>query len=1315
MIRALYVDDEESLLELTKLFLERDERIMAVDTCDNAREAIGRLEQEEFDVVVSDYEMPDMDGIGLLKEIRSRDDDVPFILFTGRGREEVAIEAIDNGADFYIQKGGDPRSQFTELLHKMNVAVDHWRGLKEVKGFCDIVNHMQTGLIILQTGDLGDPEACTVLSMNPVASALAGEWGFEEGSTIGHIISTLPPEAKDRLSGLLWKVYETGESESINSVEIIEEDGGRSYYDMEIIRHDKGRMALLFQDVTAWVKSLVEGEASEQRAELQRTAAVSLAMDRAVSSGEIPAAFHRMTEAICGGIGARRCSIWEVDEHAEEMRCLSLYDGPSASHGECPVADYERARPYLDRLKDNIILKSEDISDDLELSDHRQGCIMSEDACSMIDTGMVVDGELRGVICLESCDGPRCWLNDEEAFMGNMSALGAQVLLAHDRNLALGASQEGEKKLSLAIENSDMGVWEWYPRTGEAEVNDRWLEAHGYTPEELRPISIETWRGLCHPDDIAASEQAMKEHFDGASDHYQCVVRLRCKDGGWAWVKDHGQVMERDDEGRPLRVIGTHADITKEKEAELELQHSYDMLSYIVENSTAAIAIHDRDLNYLFVSKGYKQQYGVEGDIIGKHHYEVFPDLPQKLREVHQRCLRGAVESAEMDSYEHEDGSVDWTRWECMPWYQKDGSIGGIVVNTEVITEQVEEKERLRRTEELFTILNENTADNITILDMDLNVVFTTTSLQVFGRHTAEEETGKNISEIMTPESYRNAVSVLERSLQELEEGKAPQDIFHTLELEDYHKDGHTVWVEVNANFLLDYYGRPEGIIAVSRDITERKAAERKLAESEMLYRTLIEASNTGAWEISALDRKVWCSPEYYTMLGHPPDMGQAEGGDSMENALFDLIHPEDRDAAARRLLSYIESGSTSLYESQFRMRRADGSHASILSRGRRLTEEDGRPADNIVGAHIDISSQIEAFEVMLETRTQMADVIRNLPDPTMVVSRDGTVLYWNKAMEEITGVAAEEIVGRGDQEYSVPFYGERRPVLLDLALNPDSGTERHYEHIERRGDTMAVDDVPVTIGGKKMRLWAMARPIYGCKGELIGAIETVRDVTDRKLAEEALRSANRQLTLLTGVTRHDVLNQTLALGGFLRMMLDDPDMRTSELIERLMEITEKIHSQIDFTKLYGDIGSQAPEWQQLEDTLPPEQDFDGLRLENDTEGIMVFADTMLPKVFTNLLDNTLRHGDGANIVRLGHRVDDGHLTIFWEDDGKGIDADDKQRIFERAHGINTGMGLFIIKEILAITGIEIEETGAPGKGARFELRIPPGRYRSGH
>ena len=144
-ISVLYVEDEENLLEIGKIFLEKNKDIR-VDISFSAQQALEALHTGSYDAVISDYQMPEMDGITFLQEVRRLCGDIPFILFTGRGREEIVIQAINNGVDFYLQKGGDLESLFAELAHKIKQAVKRKQAERSVreseKRFYDIIDFL---------------------------------------------------------------------------------------------------------------------------------------------------------------------------------------------------------------------------------------------------------------------------------------------------------------------------------------------------------------------------------------------------------------------------------------------------------------------------------------------------------------------------------------------------------------------------------------------------------------------------------------------------------------------------------------------------------------------------------------------------------------------------------------------------------------------------------------------------------------------------------------------------------------------------------------------------------------------------------------------------------------------------------------------------------------------------------------------------------------------------------------------------------------------------------------------------------------------
>jgi signal transduction histidine kinase len=229
------------------------------------------------------------------------------------------------------------------------------------------------------------------------------------------------------------------------------------------------------------------------------------------------------------------------------------------------------------------------------------------------------------------------------------------------------------------------------------------------------------------------------------------------------------------------------------------------------------------------------------------------------------------------------------------------------------------------------------------------------------------------------------------------------------------------------------------------------------------------------------------------------------------------------------------------------------------------------------------------------------------------------------------------------------------------------------------------------------------------------------RDLADANTllesSQNAFLTSNKKLNLLSSITRHDIKNQLLALMGFIelaKVKTTDPDLL--HYLEREEAAALTIQRQIEFTKNYEDIGVRAPQWQDIGMHLKAMQTLfsqDGIAITVDVKGLEVFADPLLQKVFENLLDNSRRHGEQVrhiSLATLQYGLD--YLAIVYEDDGVGIHEADKERIFEKGFGKNTGLGLFLSREILSITGLTIKESGVYGKGARFEILVPKGKYR---
>ncbi len=237
---------------------------------------------------------------------------------------------------------------------------------------------------------------------------------------------------------------------------------------------------------------------------------------------------------------------------------------------------------------------------------------------------------------------------------------------------------------------------------------------------------------------------------------------------------------------------------------------------------------------------------------------------------------------------------------------------------------------------------------------------------------------------------------------------------------------------------------------------------------------------------------------------------------------------------------------------------------------------------------------------------------------------------------------------------------------------------------------------------------------------ELLRTNDMLRtEIQERKRYEDAIELANKKLNTLSSITRHDILNQITALGMFLSLAKEiATDPVVIDHLNNIEQITQLIQKQIRFTRDYQNIGTSSPHWQRVQrviDNAIADLHFGKAALEADLNDLEIYADLLLEKVFYNLLENSIRHGGAVTKIRFYFRRDESGVTIIYEDNGVGIPSHAKEKIFKREYYRNTGYGLFLVAEILGITGLAIKESGEPGKGARFEIFVPPGSFRFAH
>ncbi|GAA5146624.1 hypothetical protein GCM10023213_40030 [Prosthecobacter algae] len=265
--------------------------------------------------------------------------------------------------------------------------------------------------------------------------------------------------------------------------------------------------------------------------------------------------------------------------------------------------------------------------------------------------------------------------------------------------------QESEERFRHAFEYSAIGFALLDQDGGWMAVNRALCEIVGYTEGEL---AGQRFHDITHPEDLEKDLENVTRLIRGEITHYQMEKRYIRKGGHIVWVLLTASLVKEDD-GSPAYFISQVEDITQRHEADLVLKHQQGQLRKFIEHTPAAVAMFDLKMNYVAASQRWLEDYHLQAQpLLGRSHYEVFPEIGPEWKAIHQRCLEGAVESRDEDMFIRQDGQTEWLRWEVRPWLEAGGEIGGIVMFTEVITERKNAAEKIRTSlEEKEVLLRE--------------------------------------------------------------------------------------------------------------------------------------------------------------------------------------------------------------------------------------------------------------------------------------------------------------------------------------------------------------------------------------------------------------------------------------------------------------------------------------------------------------------------------------------------------------------------------------------------------------------------------
>jgi PAS domain S-box-containing protein len=346
----------------------------------------------------------------------------------------------------------------------------------------------------------------------------------------------------------------------------------------------------------------------------------------------------------------------------------------------------------------------------------------------------------------------------------------------------------------------------------------------------------------------------------------------------------------------------------------------------------------------------------------------------------------------------------------------------------------------------------------------------------------------------------------------------------------------------------------------------------------------------------------------------------------------------------------------------------------------------------------------VKTNEALRESEYRFRQVTENAEEWIWEVDAKGKYRYSSMAVERILGYSPEELV------LQKHFY-----ELFDPAVREKLKTSA-MAIIEKKEPFRYFVNQNIHKNGTIVILEKSGSPMLDEQGNLTGYRGADMNITDRQRAEDAIKKANKQIMLLNSVTRHDILNQLNTLTGYLGIMKKmQNDEKMAALIQTEQQVAETIRRQITFTRDYQNIGVRPPQWNRISETITKiltTMEMGSVAISVETNHLEIYSDLLIEKVFFNLIDNSLRHGESVTKIHIGFNHEGNGLSLLYEDNGVGVPDEEKERIFERGFGKNTGYGLFLVREILSITSLTIKESGISGKGTRFEIYIPHGLFR---
>lgn len=659
------------------------------------------------------------------------------------------------------------------------------------------------------------------------------------------------------------------------------------------------------------------------------------------------------------------------------------------------------------------------------------------------------------------------------------------------------------------------------------ECNSAFMKMVGYTAGELRGM---TFLDLTPAKWHDMEKAVIREQF--STGNYSQIYEKEYKHkNGDIFPVELRTYLIKNPNGQTTGMWALVHDITARKRAEETLQKREEKYRLLIENSHDIIYILTPEGIFTFVSPGWPALLGQEvNQVVGKPFQQfVHPDDIGECEIFLKKMVETEQRQTDIEyRVRHIDGSWHWYISNAVPLKDKAGMVIGYEGIARDITDRKQVEESLRSSEIKFRTLYDSTSDAIILLNRDGLFDCNKAAVAMFGC-TRDELLSKKIADLSPPKQFGGKDSYTlggEMITAALKNGSVDFEWIHKRFDTDEHFPSEVLFtvMELNGKAFIQ---------AVIRNITARKQAEEALKESEIVYKAIFENTGTATVIMEEDETISLANTECERLSGYTRK--EIEG--------------------KKKWTEFVVKDDLEMMTAQHKLRRIDAD-AAQKSYESRIVDKGGRiknihfNVDLIPGTKksvaslLDITERKQAEEALKESQQQFSDIINFLPDATFVIDKVGKVIFWNLAMEEMTGIKAADMLGRDNYEYALPFYGERRPLLADLVLNPRKDIEDKYSRTDRENMFLEAEVYIPYFRGREIYLFGKASILRDSRGNIVGAIESIRDVTLKKQSEEALKHSEERFSKAFHISPLPIVITTVNDGryidvndSYLRMM----------------------------------------------------------------------------------------------------------------------------------------------------------------------------------